>query len=577
MNKKIIGVILFAFLMASPFFSHQAVAQEANQGALQSVLKIFVDNFGFLFRANFFQESNQPFIYLKVLISLVLILPLLFILRKLFGEKNKVISGIMAVVIGLFSVMFIPNQIIAQIGTTYGGVTIAFLFLLPALAVIFFFWFMKKTVESWSETAAAALELITMAAGLGFTVNFQLTIKNLANQYPLLGSFTQNMAYLYAIFGIGLLIALVKLFGGWGRVSDLGSRTLGRMRGTGGAGGGGTMPTINMTAGGTPTAPVISNAETQRASQIMSDIGRADENFLRNINTIKSLAPEELQTLTGIRTALENVAEGIDATKAVYLSALTYKEAAIPNTEKTAGIERINQTLRQNSAQIQEQLNKISEGFAKINIDEGEKGKTLENYERVEGEKVKKQLENLKTMIEEWKAIAGEDIKKNETAIGTIATQLNKMEIPAGKTTANLSSEIASLQKTNENYTKLQAELASLEKNELRKLEESFTNLLRTIAMNHSNIETFKKMITNDTDKISSAIQRISKEGAIEKDFNDASASIRSIANDETPKMEQTLNQTSEAVDVIGGEVAETQKNANNLIGRITQLIEKGI
>jgi len=95
--------------------------------------------------------------------------------------------------------------------------------------------------------------------------------------------------------------------------------------------------------------------------------------------------------------------------------------------------------------------------------------------------------------------------------------------------------------------------------------------------MAHSNIETFKKMITNDTDKISSAVQQISKEGAIEQDFKNASSSIRAIANDEIPKMEQDLKQNSEAVNVIGGEVATAQTNVTSLAGRITQLIEEKI
>jgi len=578
MNKKIIVILLFGILLLSPLFASFAHAQ-APMSPVKSVLKVIADNFGFLFTESFRRElvsgTGDAIIFVKILFAMIIILPLFYLLKLAFGEKSRGIAGIVSIIIGIISVMLIPGSTLLTLATTYGAVATIFLYALPVGAIFFFYKFIQNTIAKKSEALASFIELIAMILGVGFMTQIQATLMELAKENSVIATLIDNqwLALLYGVFGVGAFYALYKLITYYRAYPET---LLGKRLWEGGGGGvglGGGISPVSPAVAVTP--PVITTAEEARVAQIMSDIERADREFLSNINTLKGLSTGELQTLEGIGSALEKVADAIDATKAVYLSAIAYKSAAIPDAEKRAGIERMNQNLRENSAKIQEQLQRVSDGFSKILVSEEDKIKTLETYERVEGEKIRNDIKKLYAMIEEWKTIAKEDIDKNTKAIETITNQLTKMEIPAGKTIADLTSELESLRKTNESYAKLQAELDSLTNSEVRKLDDSLTQLLRTIALTHSDIETFKKMINTDVDKINSSIQLITKEEPIEQDFKNASSSIRAIANDEIPKMKLGLEKNSEAINVLGGEINTIQQQIKNLSDRITQLIEK--
>ncbi|MBW3022552.1 hypothetical protein KY308_00420 [Candidatus Woesearchaeota archaeon] len=220
MNKKALVILLLAVLIITPFLAHSAFSitqQEWESSPLGTVVKLFVDNFGFLLTDQFANElknkDTAALVYIKILLALLIIFPLFMVLKMMVGDKHRATAGVVAVVIAIISIILIPGEILLMLLETYKTAAIVGLFALPIGAIVLFYRFLHSTIEKKSRILGALVEIGGMILGLAFTQQFTAVIRQLESQSSVMRQVIslQWIALLYGIFAVGLLFAIFKL------------------------------------------------------------------------------------------------------------------------------------------------------------------------------------------------------------------------------------------------------------------------------------------------------------------------------------------------------------------------------
>jgi hypothetical protein len=548
MNKKLTVILLLASLILAPIFANMTFAADATApGPLQTVLKLFVDNLGFLFtkefKDNLMQGKNEAVLYMSVLFAMLLILPLFYLFKMVFGEKNKGMAGILALVIGLVSIMVIPTSAILRLAITYGSVATVILYLLPVGAVYFIYQFIKKNVESKSKMAGYLLEFGSMVLGVAYTAQVNKYFKELAKD-PAVGSVVSqlvNSQWLYFLGGVFVLFALFALYKlvTYGRSStDIGRKIFGGERGGGiggGAGGGRIPPTPAPPAGG--GGPSLTDAE-----RVLGIVASAESDFLGHVSNIKSLSDTELQQLSALATEIPKLADAIDALGTIGESYEKFAAAYSPEPQRTTTLTDLKNKFESKQTELRGYLEKVSGGLGAVR--DAEKTKETE-VNRIFDDATR----------------AEDQIKMLDAEIQNGINQLDAAKVKNDQTisTTTDANAVRELTKANDFIKKATDDLKVLQYR-LRgenSIKTRIDNSFKTSKIVLQNIMRFEAVINNEIARLNSAISLITQPFN-PKNFQNSSSNVRSIGTDIPARQKETTDNKN-LMDQLGAAVQEIQ------------------
>ena len=499
MNKKKWLILLFIVLIVSPLLANSIYAATATPGPFEQVLKTLMDNFGFMLRSSFLKQDQDTVIaYVKVLLGIVLFLPLFFVLKKMF--KNNGIAGGLSVAISLMSMIFIPPEMIGTITKTYAIVAVLFFYVIPGLAIFFFFWFMKKTVEEWNELAGAVVEVGSMVGGIFMTRNFQKALEKLAAnpEYAnTLGNFIQNLSYIYVILGIGLVYGgykILKAFGGVSKAKEVGGSWLKRKgKGIGGDGGGG------LPREGSETIGQVTSAERSLAD-IKQSIDRSTANAKGIIDAISATSASEENL---IETTKNNIASLGNAVS--LLGKALEDQAAYAKAGATAeSIVAVNKAIGENGTLIKTKYAKIVPDFDNIKRINDEKYRELgvllnEFLSSDTNTKIEELLAETQAVNVSVRKVSA----KNKSVVTQLSNILSNPSVDENFKNQSVRNDLMALQNFG---TRMETDLADMNvhnsacqkiKADLSKVETKINNIHETIKKFGPQIDGFKKELND--------------------------------------------------------------------------------
>ena len=560
MNKKLIVILLLAFLLVTPFLAKAAIAQQAGEqlSPIKTILTFVADNFGFLLTEQFRQElasgQGEGFLFVKIMLAMLIIFPLFMALKLLMGDKHAGIAGVVSVVVGLISIMFIPATSVITIAATYGTVATIFFYALPIGVVYFFYRLIHSTVEKKSKALAAFVELTGMIIGIGFTQQVTKALNELSKQNSMFATLIdrQWIMLLYAVFGVGALLAVYKLwkYGKENPESTLGRRIWGRGPSIG-PGAGGEMASLR---------PEL-QLKGSEIIKIEEDIDRWNREFSDATQALRQ-SEAELNTLSGMQKALTSLSDAIDVLRSMDVSIAAYHAAFVPAEEKAAKLDQMQKNLEAKTAEVSGYWDSVSKGFSEISNEEFRKIDSLKQMEGKTGNI--ERLEYLRGDLTESVKMFDAMIKVNNEKLASLNPQSEKSEIESlGKANARFTKEISEIN-----------DIKAIINDNLNKTQSMF-NDIRTA---HKNIETFKNSMDSYSSEVESSLEALKKTGVTEDDFKKSSAYILSVAGKMTKAAEELkankvhIDKITADEQEISAEFKSIEQRINTKIGELQEL-----
>lgn len=501
MKRKTAIILLLALLLVTPFLANNAFAQE-RPGAVETLLQVFVENFGFLLNP---QDANVV-LYIKVLMALVIILPLFAILSLIF-KGHRGVAGVVSFALGMLSIMFIPNETVLTIATTYSGIATVIFYALPIVAVFFLYKFIESTVEERYKTVAYIIEMAVMIFGFYYTVSFRDVIQKIPEFEDVLGG--EWITYLLFVFGFFIVYAGYKIISRSGR----GSSFISRISPFKGAGGGG-IPSV--TGGGTPAGPTPSDVQQSagQATDKLNELRDALENFNRDFDTNMMYAErdfaQDATKLTDLQNAMEELSENIKNFGELWK---TYEEYSTSPGAVQATINDYYDRVNSRQQDIQEKLDNISSVVNGI-------VESFENYDTV----LRNVLSNSQSVKVSYDEIA-EQMRKITQEINSIEKIIDQKlaNLPQGENSSDAKRDLekakAEIMNSREQL-KEGNELIQTQTDSLFQIEAKITNSV-------GKIENFKNKLKDNYDNLDKTLHDNFKQ----KNFDKAAEEVGKIGN----------------------------------------------
>ena len=544
MNKKVWAILLLGILVVAPLFAYSVRAQIEPMSPLKTIIDLFAKNFGFLisedFRLQISRGDADAIIYMKILLALLVILPLFYLFRKVFGDKNKGIAGILALVVGIMSVVLIPMKTVFMLASAYSAVATLLLFALPVIAVFFLYRFIKQAIPN--ETVSAILEILGAIIGLWFTYGIQDALSELAKEQPVISQVLDQgwVVMLIGVFCVMGFFGIMKLFTHFGghpetllgrRLGGTYSRLGGRGGELGGVGAGGpvSLPTTPGAGGGeagAAAAATVTEAE-RRLADVEQRITQLDQALAANLQQAGQFLSEETEMLPKLKQALSELSESIKNLGGLYNSAREYAGAAGALPQR---VQEYNDRITNKKQEVQGKLNDALKGI--------EAPSRLEDFSnslkgiRSAAFPIEEGLKSIKNEIDSLKALAAALTKINLDKIDELEKIAKESNVDNSGAIGDLNNKIDQTNGVKETITQA-SDMFNMQ-------DMLFKDLITKITRCEESIEKFKSDVTNNKKELTNAIENQFNKG----EFDNAVKSVNGIG-EKVGGMQTHLNEIS--------------------------------